>query len=81
MVEVIASHYLAAEEAGPDAEDAAEIRGKAQAMLVRAGERAESLAAAAEARRYFEQAAELTEDPSERAALLDKAGEMAATSG
>ena len=78
VVEVIASHYLAADEAIPDAEDAAEIRGKAQAMLVRAGERAESLAAAAEARRYFEQAAELTEDSSERAALLGRAGEMAA---
>ena len=35
-------------------------RAKAQAMLARAGGRAESLAAAAEARRYFEQAAELT---------------------
>src|SRR5712692_7626642 len=60
VVEVIASHYLAAHEAVPDADDAAEIRGKAQAMLARAGERAASLAAAAEARRYFEQAAELT---------------------
>ncbi len=78
VVEVIASHYLAAHEAAPDAEDAAEIKGKAQAMLVRAGERAESLAAAAEARRYFEQAADLTDDPSERAALLHKAGDMAA---
>ena len=78
VVEVIASHYLAAHEAAPDAEDAAEIKGKAQAMLVRAGERAASLAAAGEARRYFEHAAELTEDPSERAALLGRAGEMAA---
>jgi len=81
VVEVIASHYLAAHEAAPDAEDAAEIRGKAQAMLARAGERAASLAAAAEARRYFEQAAELMEDPSERAALLDNAGEMAMSAG
>ena len=81
VVEVIASHYLAAHEAVPDAEDAAEIRGKAQAMLVRAGQRAESLAAAAEARRYFEQAAELVDDPFERAGLLDRAGEMAARAG
>jgi class 3 adenylate cyclase/tetratricopeptide (TPR) repeat protein len=81
VVEVIASHYLAAHEAAPDADDAAEIKGKARAMLVRAGERAESLAAAAEARRYFEQAAELIEDPSDRAALLDSAGEMAARAG
>jgi predicted ATPase/class 3 adenylate cyclase len=81
VVEVIASHYLAAHEAAPDAEDAAEIRGKAQVMLVRAGERAESLAAAAEARRYFEQAVELVDDPSERAGLLGRAGEMAARAG
>jgi class 3 adenylate cyclase/tetratricopeptide (TPR) repeat protein len=81
VVEVIASHYLAAHEAAPDADDAAEIKEKARAMLARAGERAESLAAAAEARRYFEQAAGLTEDPSARAALLGSAGEMARRAG
>ena len=43
VVEVIASHYLAAYEAAPDADDAGDIRGKARATLVRAGERAESL--------------------------------------
>ena len=46
VVEVIASHYIAAYEAVPDDEEAAEIREKARAMLVRAGDRAESLAAA-----------------------------------
>ena len=81
VVEVIASHYLAAHEAGPDADDAAEIKEKAQAMLARAGERAASLAAAAEARRYFEQAAGLTADPSPRAELLGRAGEMARRAG
>ena len=81
VVEVIASHYLAAHAAGPDAADAAEIKEKARAMLARAGERAASLAAAAEARRYFEQAAELTEDRSERAALLGRAGEMSSRAG
>ncbi len=80
VVEVIASHYVAANEAAPDADDAAEIRGKAQAMLVRAGERAESLAAAAEARRYFEKAVELTGDSSTKAALLRRAAEMASRS-
>src|SRR5207248_2971364 len=69
VVEVIASHYLSAHEAAPDAEGATEIRGKAQAMLARAGERAASLAAAAEARRYVERAAELTHDGAERAEL------------
>ena len=77
VVEVIASHYLAAHEAAPDADDASEIRTKAQDMLVRAGERAESLAAAAEARRYYEQAAGLTDEPLDRAGLLGQAGEMA----
>jgi class 3 adenylate cyclase/tetratricopeptide (TPR) repeat protein len=77
VVEVVASHYLAAYEAVPDADDAPEIRGDAQAMLARAGEHAASLAAAAEARRYYEQAAELADAPSERAALLASAGEMA----
>ncbi|HUK97787.1 MAG TPA: adenylate/guanylate cyclase domain-containing protein [Gaiellaceae bacterium] len=77
VVEVVASHYLAAYEAMPDADDGAEIRANAQAMLGRAGEHAASLAAAAEARRYFEQAAELTDERSERAALLARAGEMA----
>ena len=77
VVEVIASHYLAAHEAAPDAEDAAAIKEKACATLARAGQRAASLAAAAEARRYFTQAADLAADPSERAALLGEAGEMA----
>jgi class 3 adenylate cyclase/tetratricopeptide (TPR) repeat protein len=78
VVEVVASHYLDAYNAAPDATDAAEIKGQAQTMLVRAGERAESLGAAAEARRYFGQAADLVDDRSERATLLARAGDMAA---
>jgi predicted ATPase/class 3 adenylate cyclase len=77
VAEVLASHYLSAVEAAPDAEDAPEIRTKARDMLARAGERAASLAAASEAQRYFEQAAELTDDAREQAALLDQAGQMA----
>jgi tetratricopeptide (TPR) repeat protein len=77
VIEVIASHYLDAYEALPDADDAADIKQRAVAMLSRAGERAASLAAASEARRYFEQACGLTDEPSERAALLARAGEMA----
>jgi tetratricopeptide (TPR) repeat protein len=77
VIEVIASHYLDAYEALPDADDAADIKQRALAMLSRAGERAASLAAASEARRYFEQACALTDEPSERAALLARAGEMA----
>ncbi len=80
-VEVVASHYVAAYEAVPDADDAEEIKEKAKAALVRAGEHARSLAAAAEARRYFEQAAALANRPLERAALLADASEMAGFSG
>ena len=81
VVEVVASHYLSAYEAAPDADDAAATRQKAQQMLSRAGDRAGSLGAAAEARRYFEQSAGLVDDPATRAALLDSAGEMASRAG
>ncbi len=81
VIEVVASHYVDAYEAVPDAEDAAEIKQKAREMLVRAGERAASLAAAGEARRYFEQACALAEEPLERAAILARAGVMANRTG
>ena len=77
MVEVVASHYVAAYETAQEADDAAEIKQKAQAMLARAGERAASLGAAAEAQRYFEQAAALSDGPLARAELLDRAGSLA----
>jgi predicted ATPase/class 3 adenylate cyclase len=78
VVEIVASHFLDAYRTAPEASDALEIKAKAGELLARAGERAASLAAAAEARRYFEQAADLTGDSSARAGLLDRAGEMAA---
>jgi len=77
IVEVVASHYLAAYETAPEAEDAAEIKAKAREQLARAGERAASLAGADEAQRYFEQAAGLAEEPLTQARLLERAGEMA----
>jgi class 3 adenylate cyclase/tetratricopeptide (TPR) repeat protein len=80
IVEVVASHYLSAYEAAPEAEDAAEIRERAGEMLARAGERAASLAAPAEAQRYFEQAAELADNALEQARLLERAGQAAAQS-
>ena len=49
IVEVVAAHYVDAFEANPDAPDAAEVRRLAHETLVRAGDRAESLAAAREA--------------------------------
>ncbi|HUR50859.1 MAG TPA: adenylate/guanylate cyclase domain-containing protein, partial [Mycobacteriales bacterium] len=70
VVEVIASHYLDAYLADPAAQDAESIRGDARDFLTRAGERAASLAAQAEAERYFLRAAELTDDDVVRADLL-----------
>src|SRR5205085_7815903 len=45
VAEVLASHYVAAVEAAPDAEDAPAIRARAGEMLARAGQRAGSLGA------------------------------------
>jgi class 3 adenylate cyclase/tetratricopeptide (TPR) repeat protein len=79
VVEVISSHYLEAYRAAPDAEDAPEIKARAMGKLEAAGEHAASLAASEEAQRYFEEAAELADDPSSRAELLERAGLMAFT--
>ena len=57
----MAAHYVDAFEANPDAPDAAEVRRLAHEALVRAGDRAESLAAAREAQRYLVQAADRRE--------------------
>ena len=77
IAEVLASHYLAAAEAAPDAEDAETIRVKAGEMLRRAGERAASLGAPDEGQRYYEQAADLARDPLVEAELLEQAGRLA----
>jgi predicted ATPase len=77
-IEVVASHYLDAHAAAPDDRDSEEIRSKAREMLVRAGERAASLAANAEAQRAFERAIDLTEEPLGQAELHERAGAAAA---
>jgi predicted ATPase len=77
IVEVVASHYVAAYESAPEAEDSAQIKQKAHELLARAAERAASLAAAEEAQRYFEQAAELAGDPLQQARMRERSGEMA----
>ena len=81
IVEVIAAHYVDAFRAAPDADDAPEIKLKAQQMLTRAGERAASLAANDEAQHYFERAAELSDDPLVEAALRERAGTTAWVGG
>jgi class 3 adenylate cyclase/tetratricopeptide (TPR) repeat protein len=77
VVEVLASHYLAALEAAPDAENAAAIRTTTREMLSRAGDRAGSVGAADQGSRYYEQAAALADHPHEEAALLLQAGRLA----
>ena len=74
IAEVLASHYLAAVDAEPDADDAAMIRASACDTLADAGRRALSLALGPEARRHFERAAELAQDPAARGRLLREAG-------
>ena len=77
IVEVVAAHYLEAWRATPDAANADELKAKARELLAQAGERAAALAASEEAQGYFEQAAELADQPLEQAGLLERTGEMA----
>jgi class 3 adenylate cyclase/tetratricopeptide (TPR) repeat protein len=76
VAEVIASHLLEAFEADADAPDAAALRQRACDALVRAGDHAASLAAAASAEHYYERALALA-DPVDQAALHTRAGQMA----
>jgi class 3 adenylate cyclase/predicted ATPase len=73
LAEVLASHYVAAVNADPDAPDADELRGLASQTLADAGRRALSLALGPEARRHFEQAAELAAEPALQGRLVDEA--------
>jgi class 3 adenylate cyclase/tetratricopeptide (TPR) repeat protein len=77
IVEVLASHYIDAYTAAPDVDGADAVRLRASELLVRAGERAESLGAPTEAQRYYTRAAELSETPLDEAALLGRAAQMA----
>jgi class 3 adenylate cyclase/tetratricopeptide (TPR) repeat protein len=77
IVEIVASHYLEAYGAAPSAEDAPELKARACQALARAGERAASLAAHADAQGYFDRAYELAVEPEARARLATRAGEAA----
>jgi class 3 adenylate cyclase/tetratricopeptide (TPR) repeat protein len=77
IAEVVAAHYLDSYRAAPDDPDSEELRATAREMMVRAGERAASLGASAEAQRAFERAIELTDDPVGSAELYERAGMMA----
>jgi len=77
VVEILASHYVDAYRAAPDATDAADIKAKAVDALTRAGQRSLSLAAPHLAEGYFEQAIELTDDPRSLGLLHEQAGQAA----
>ena len=81
VVEVVASHYLEAYLADPDASDAPAIRALAREYLARAGERAGSVAAHEDAASYFAKAADMSDDPASRAELVLAAGQEQHTAG
>jgi class 3 adenylate cyclase/tetratricopeptide (TPR) repeat protein len=81
IAEVLASHYLEAIRADPEAVDVGELRASARQRLTSAGQAAASLALGPEAERYFEQAAELAEEDLERASLFEQAGRALRQSG
>jgi class 3 adenylate cyclase/tetratricopeptide (TPR) repeat protein len=77
IVEVLASHYIDAYTVAPDADGADAVRRRARELLVRAGERAESLGAPTEAQRYYTRAGDLSETGPDEAGLLARAADMA----
>ena len=77
VAEIVAFHYVTALELDASAADAAEIGEKARTTLVRAGERAASVAGNESAQRYYERALELADSPYDRADLHERAGRMA----
>jgi predicted ATPase/class 3 adenylate cyclase len=77
IAEVIAAHHLDAYHADESAPDATQLKAQALEWLRRAGERAAGLAATDDAQRAFDAAADLADDPLERARLLERAGELA----
>ena len=81
IAEVLASHYLAAARADPEAPDAPAIRESARETLAAAGRRAASLALGEEAARIFDKATELAEDDATRAELLEQSGRAAWLAG
>jgi class 3 adenylate cyclase/tetratricopeptide (TPR) repeat protein len=81
IAEVLATHYLNAIRADPDASDVSKIRKSARETLAAAGRRAASLALGEEAERIFAQATELAEDDESRAELTEQAGRAAWLAG
>jgi len=81
LAEVIAAHRLDAYRLLPDDPGAADLRDLARADILRAAERAGSLAAPAEAHRLVLAALELTPEDGDRALLHERAGILALRDG
>src|SRR6185437_11505395 len=81
LAEVIAAHRLDAFRLLPDDPDAADLRDLARADMLRAADRAASVAAPAEAYRLVMSALELTPPGAGRAALHERAGQLALRKG
>ncbi|MDP8905862.1 MAG: AAA family ATPase [Chloroflexota bacterium] len=80
-VGIVASHMLAAYQAAPDHPDAAALREQARDYLLAAAERARRLHSYQQTLAYLEQALSVTQDSAERAAILERAGEVARAAG
>jgi class 3 adenylate cyclase/tetratricopeptide (TPR) repeat protein len=74
---VLASHYLAAREASAEGAEADAVAAQARIALKGAAERAAALGAHAQALRYLDQALAITEQPLERAQMLEMASDSA----
>jgi tetratricopeptide (TPR) repeat protein len=81
IAEVLASHYLEAIRADPEADDVDALRAAARDRLAAAGRAAASLALGVEADRYFQHAAELADEDGQRAVLFEQAGNALAQAG
>ena len=77
VTDVIARHYLDALNAVPDAPDAAEIRGQAVAVIIRAAERAKRTGAPGQAAASYAAAAELSPPGEATAGLWERAARAA----
>jgi class 3 adenylate cyclase/tetratricopeptide (TPR) repeat protein len=81
IVEVVAAHLLDAWRLDESADDAEDIKARAKAMLVRAGDRAASLGAPLEALGYYDQAATLSDETLQQAELIEQGAQMASLAG
>ncbi len=81
VAEVIAAHLLDANKAAGEDPDANELRAEAREAYTRAGVRGEAVGALEAGESAYLKAAELSSESAERAALTERAGQMAHLAG